>query len=110
MNSTLTSNSQETIISEKQQHHHQSYSDSIPNSVYINSHQNNYNNNNDHNPNTMSILFGMNSLALIITIGDSIHNILDGVAIGIAFSNSIASGISTSIAVFCHELPHEFGK
>lgn len=55
------------------------------------------------------VIFGLSSLALIITLGDSIHNLLDGVAIGIAFSNSIASGISTAIAVLFHELPHEFG-
>lgn len=55
------------------------------------------------------ICLGMTSLALIITLSDSIHNLLDGVAIGISFSNSISRGLSTSIAVFCHELPHEFG-
>lgn len=62
-----------------------------------------------HHPRQPTVIFGLSSLALIITIGDSIHNLLDGVAIGIAFSNSIASGISTAIAVLFHELPHEFG-
>ncbi|OTF74652.1 zinc transporter ZIP4-like protein [Euroglyphus maynei] len=65
---------------------------------------------NDIGSNKNSIIcMGMTSLALIITISDSIHNLLDGVAIGISFSRSISGGISTSIAVFCHELPHEFG-
>lgn len=30
-------------------------------------------------------------------------------AIGAAFSNSVAGGFSTAVAVFCHELPHEIG-
>ena len=29
--------------------------------------------------------------------------------LGAAFANSITGGLSTSIAVFCHELPHELG-
>lgn len=29
---------------------------------------------------------------------------------GAAFSANITGGISTSVAVFCHELPHELGK
>lgn len=29
---------------------------------------------------------------------------------GAAFSANLTGGISTSVAVFCHELPHELGK
>ena len=50
------------------------------------------------------------SVAWMIIIGDTIHNIADGIAIGVAFSDSIFGGVSTSIAVFCHELPHELGQ
>ena len=46
----------------------------------------------------------------MIIIGDTIHNITDGIAIGAAFSQDIGGGLSTSIAVFCHELPHELGR
>lgn len=30
--------------------------------------------------------------------------------IGAAFTEGFSSGLSTSVAVFCHELPHELGK
>ena len=53
------------------------------------------------------------SVAWMVLIGDSIHNFLDGVAIGVAFSEKWPSGfhggISTSVAVLCHEMPHELG-
>lgn len=35
--------------------------------------------------------------------------IFSGIAIGAAFSVSLAGGFSTTVAVFCHELPHELG-
>ncbi len=43
----------------------------------------------------------------LITIGDSVHNFLDGVAIAAAFIASPALGMTTSLAVFLHEIPHE---
>ncbi|XP_068708230.1 metal cation symporter ZIP14-like [Montipora foliosa] len=55
----------------------------------------------------------ISAVAWMIIIGDTLHNISDGLAIGAVFSeggkSGISGGISTSIAVFCHELPHELG-
>jgi zinc and cadmium transporter len=45
----------------------------------------------------------------MILIGDSVHNFADGVAIAVAFNNSIALGIATSVAVIAHEVPQEAG-
>ena len=55
-------------------------------------------------------LRNISTVAWTIIIGDTLHNISDGLAIGAAFAEGGSSGISTSIAVFCHELPHELGK
>lgn len=56
-----------------------------------------------------SLCCGMSTLAAMVIIGGAIHNVADGLAIGAAFSSGLKSGLSTSLAVFCHELPHEFG-
>ena len=47
--------------------------------------------------------------SLMVIVGDAVHNFADGIAVGAAFSMSLAAGFSTSIAVLCHELPHEVG-
>ena len=40
---------------------------------------------------------------------DGVHNFIDGLSIGAAFSESILTGISISAAVLCEEFPHELG-
>jgi zinc transporter ZupT len=45
----------------------------------------------------------------LLLIGDGLHNLVDGLAIGAAFSSSFDLGIATSLAVLIHEVPQEFG-
>ncbi|KAM6919177.1 zinc transporter ZIP6 [Xenentodon cancila] len=52
---------------------------------------------------------GVATLAWMVIMGDGLHNFSDGLAIGAAFAEGLSSGLSTSVAVFCHELPHELG-
>uniref|UniRef100_H3A3J4 Solute carrier family 39 member 5 n=1 Tax=Latimeria chalumnae TaxID=7897 RepID=H3A3J4_LATCH len=52
---------------------------------------------------------GLANVAWMVIMGDGMHNFTDGLAIGVAFSEGVTSGISTTVAVLCHELPHELG-
>nr|XP_008524436.1 PREDICTED: zinc transporter ZIP4 isoform X2 [Equus przewalskii] len=52
---------------------------------------------------------GLRLLPYMITLGDAVHNFADGLAVGAAFASSWKTGLATSLAVFCHELPHELG-
>ena len=45
----------------------------------------------------------------LIIFGDTMHNFLDGIIIAATFMISIPLGITTSIAVFAHEIPQEIG-
>lgn len=46
----------------------------------------------------------------LLIAGDTVHNILDGVAIAAAFLISIPTGIVTTLAVAAHEIPQEVGE
>lgn len=45
----------------------------------------------------------------LVIVGDTLHNAIDGVALGAAFLVSPAAGIGTAIAVAAHEIPQEVG-
>jgi len=49
------------------------------------------------------------STASLIVIGDTMHNFIDGLAIGAAFLVNPSVGIVTTIAIAAHELPQEIG-
>lgn len=49
------------------------------------------------------------TVAWLLTLGDGMHNFLDGLAIGTAFMQSIDRGIIISVAIACEEFPHELG-
>ncbi len=46
---------------------------------------------------------------VLVLIGDSIHNALDGVLIAAAFLTSFPLGLVTTFAVAAHEIPHRVG-
>lgn len=46
----------------------------------------------------------------LITIGDSLHNFIDGLIIAAAFLVDFRIGVATSLAVLFHEIPQEIGE
>lgn len=51
---------------------------------------------------------GRRTVSLIV-IGDSLHNFIDGLAIGAAFLVDPAIGLVTTVAIAAHEIPQELG-
>ncbi|GFR70775.1 zinc transporter ZIP14 [Elysia marginata] len=47
------------------------------------------------------------TLAWMVMGGDVLHNFVDGLSVGAAFTESLGLGISVSLAIVCEELPHE---
>ena len=52
----------------------------------------------------------MHPVAAINLISDAAHNFIDGVLVAASYSVSIPIGITTTIAVVLHEIPHEMGN
>ena len=49
------------------------------------------------------------SFAYMNLYGDAVHNLIDGLVIGGAYLYSHSLGVTTTLAVFMHELPQEIG-
>jgi zinc and cadmium transporter len=47
--------------------------------------------------------------AVMNLVGDSVHNLIDGLIIGASYLASVPLGIATTIAVILHEIPQEIG-
>ena len=53
---------------------------------------------------TNKVLVGM------MLLSEALHTTADGLAVGAAFSKSAGDGLSTSLAVLFHEIPHAVGR
>ncbi|XP_052830104.1 zinc transporter ZIP12 [Octopus bimaculoides] len=101
-----------TVVTKESEHSHDLPKDTKLSEVYTTT---NEKNNSLENPKSMAepnIPEKPNkcsSLSLIVILGDALHNFADGLTIGAAFSTSESFGLMTSIAVLCHEIPHELG-
>lgn len=49
-------------------------------------------------------------VGILSVIGESVHNMIDGVVIAVSFLASVPTGIATTLAVTFHEIPHEIGN
>ena len=46
----------------------------------------------------------------MLYIGGVLHNVTDGLAVGASFAGSFPGGISTTLAILFHEIPHAIGQ
>jgi zinc and cadmium transporter len=48
-------------------------------------------------------------VAIMNLVGDSIHNLIDGIIIGASYLVNVQTGVATTLAVIFHEIPQEMG-
>lgn len=48
-------------------------------------------------------------VAWIIIFGEGLHNLIDGLSIGAAFTDTILKGFNLTLAIICEEFPHKLG-
>uniref|UniRef100_A0A8C1Z264 Zinc transporter ZIP6 n=1 Tax=Cyprinus carpio TaxID=7962 RepID=A0A8C1Z264_CYPCA len=96
--------------SDEQHHHHHDYHHILHHHHSQNHHPHTHTHRHTHSYSLQHFQeAGVATLAWMVIMGDGLHNFSDGLAIGAAFTEGLSSGLSTSVAVFCHELPHELG-
>ncbi|KAI5092940.1 zinc transporter ZIP6, partial [Silurus meridionalis] len=96
--------------SDEQHHHHHNYHHILHHHHSQNHHPHTHTHRHTHSYSVQHFEnAGVATLAWMVIMGDGLHNFSDGLAIGAAFTKGLSSGLSTSVAVFCHELPHELG-
>ncbi|XP_051984794.1 zinc transporter ZIP6 [Xyrauchen texanus] len=96
--------------SDEQHHHHHDYHHILHHHHSQNHHPHTHTHRHTHSYSQQHFQqAGVATLAWMVIMGDGLHNFSDGLAIGAAFTEGLSSGLSTSVAVFCHELPHELG-
>lgn len=77
--------------------------------IFSNSHSHSHSHSNTATPSKNKNKSESNVNGLLSLIADSVHNFTDGLTIAAAYASSTSAGISTTIAIFVHEIPHELG-
>lgn len=101
-----STNSKSTHLAQNN-YRHANHTHSHHTHSHLNKHLKAHHEHHKHHENEMR---NIKSTAWMAVMGDGLHNFCDGLAIGAAYAISETTGFTTTIAVFCHELPHEIGN
>jgi zinc transporter ZupT len=77
--------------------------------VHINEAQRENRNHHGHSHHHFDDISSVAPVAWMIIFGDGLHNFIDGLSIGAAFTDTVLNGVSISLAVMMEEFPHELG-